>query len=76
MPKRIKFEDIQELEKKHLQGEKSQDFKALIVKLVEKLGSVSKVSDLTDVPERTIYDWLEDWNKKRAHKPKRSWWRS
>lgn len=64
MPKRIKVEHIQELERRYLQGKKSRDFKALVVKLVEELGSVSKMSDLTDVPKRNIHDWLEDWNKK------------
>ncbi|MEN3039689.1 MAG: IS630 family transposase, partial [Candidatus Kryptonium sp.] len=32
MPRRINIEDIEELERKYLQGEKSSDFKALIIK--------------------------------------------
>lgn len=50
-----------------LQGirDKSQDFKALVIKLCYEINDVERVSELTNVPISTIYDWLEEWNKKK-----------
>lgn len=44
--------------------DKSPDFKALTLKLVNQLDSVQDASKLTGIPEQTIYDWLEEWLKK------------
>ncbi|HEX3035090.1 MAG TPA: helix-turn-helix domain-containing protein [Thermodesulfobacteriota bacterium] len=45
--------------------DKSQDFKALVIKLCYEINDVERVSGLTNVPVSTIYDWLEEWNKKK-----------
>lgn len=58
MPKKREVKDIDELERKYLRGEKGQEFRALMVKPVEELGTVNDLSKPTDIPERTIYDWL------------------
>ena len=39
--------------------------KMMVLKMVERLQDVSEVSKLTEVPERTIYDWIDEWNKKK-----------
>jgi ABC-type taurine transport system substrate-binding protein len=39
-------------------GDKSSDFKALVLRLVVKMKNVEKVSTLTGVPISTIYDWI------------------
>ncbi len=46
--------------------DKSEDFKALVLRLYDKLGDVEKVFELTNVPKSTIYKWIDDWNKKKA----------
>jgi len=46
------------------QKDKSRDFKALTIKLLHQVGNVSEVSKFTNVPEQTIYDWLDEWSKK------------
>jgi len=43
--------------------ERSEDFKALVLKLVNRLGKVNEVSAITGVPEATIYEWVREWNK-------------
>ena len=50
-----------------LQGirDKGQDFKALVIKLCYEINDVERVSGLTTVPVSTIYDWLNEWNKKK-----------
>lgn len=42
------------------------DSKAIVLRLVNQLGNVSQVALLTGLPERTIYDWIGDWNKKKS----------
>lgn len=42
-----------------------EDSKAIVLRLVNQLGNVAQVSALTGVAERTIYDWIGDWNKKK-----------
>jgi transposase len=51
-----------------LQGgkERSEDFKALVLKLVNRIGNVNEVSAITGVPEATIYEWVREWNKEKA----------
>ena len=57
-------ERLDDLMEKH--GDNSTDFKILVLKLVSELQSVPKVSKLTGVPERTIRDWVNKWNKKKT----------
>jgi len=46
--------------------ERSEDFKASVLKLVNRLGKVNEVSAITGVPEATIYEWIKEWNKERT----------
>ena len=57
--------------------DKSADFKALTLRLVDQLDSIQDASKLTGVPEQTIYDWLDEWLKKNkcTEQQKRSRWR-
>lgn len=41
------------------------DSKAIVLRLVAQLGNVGQVATLTGISERTIYDWIGDWNKKK-----------
>ena len=45
--------------------DKSKDFKALVLRLFDKIGNVKEVSEMTKIPTSTIYKWIEDWNKKK-----------
>lgn len=48
-------------------GDHNEDFKALVLRfLFEYDNNVAKVAAITHVPERTVYDWLQDWNKKKS----------
>ncbi|MBC8082485.1 MAG: helix-turn-helix domain-containing protein [Hymenobacter sp.] len=41
----------------------SPDFKALVLRLLDEQRDLTRVSALTLVPERTLYTWLEEWNR-------------
>ena len=41
------------------------DSKAIVLRLVAQFGNISQVASLTGISERTIYDWVGDWNKKK-----------
>jgi len=41
--------------------DKSEDFKALVLKLSDRLG-VEEASKLSGVPKPTIYKWIREWN--------------
>ena len=60
----IRIAEPQKLDE-FLQGGKgrSEDFKALVLKLVNQIGKVNEVSAITGVPEATIYEWIREWNK-------------
>ncbi len=45
--------------------DKSEDFKALVLKLINRIGNVKEVSDITGVPEATIYEWIREWNQEK-----------
>lgn len=49
----------------------SPDFKALVIKLLDQHQNVEQVAQLTNVPTRTLYNWLNDWNqlKKSPQQP-------
>jgi len=51
-----------------LQGgkERSEAFKALVLKLVNRIGKVNEVSDIAGVPEATIYEWIRKWDKEKG----------
>ncbi len=44
---------------------KSEDFKALVLLLVEKYKDVGEVSKITNIPSNTIYTWINEWNEKK-----------
>lgn len=46
-------------------GDNSDDFKALVLKLLAEFQDVEKIHQLTNVPISTIYLWLSEWNKKK-----------
>ncbi len=43
----------------------SEDFKALVLKLVESGQSLESVSALIGVSLSTLYEWVKDWNEKK-----------
>ncbi len=43
----------------------SEDFKGLVLKLVESGQSLENVSSLSGVSLSTLYDWVKDWNEKK-----------
>jgi transposase len=45
--------------------DKSNDFKLLLLRLVNRIGNVKEVSDITGVPEATIYEWIREWNNEK-----------
>lgn len=48
-------------------GDHNEDFKALALKLLSEFDNdVAKVARIIHVSKRTIYNWLEDWNKKKS----------
>jgi transposase-like protein len=46
-------------------GDHSADFKALALRLYEQTGDLTQVSELTRVPQRTLYEWLAKWNTQK-----------
>ncbi len=45
--------------------DKSEDFKALVLKLVNRVENIKEVSNITGVPEATIYEWIREWNREK-----------
>ena len=43
----------------------SDDFKALVLKLIHQGQSVEETAQLTGVSQPTLYEWLANWNKKK-----------
>jgi transposase-like protein len=41
----------------------SPDFKALVLRLLDQQQDVEQVAQLTRVPLRTIYTWIDTWNQ-------------
>ena len=62
---RVIVEEPEKLEKYLEKREKASEFKALILKLVVKLKDIKQVAEIAGVSEQTIYDWIEEWNKKK-----------
>ena len=59
------------------QSHYSEDFKALVLRLLHQSGGhIAQVSESTGVPSRTLYAWVEEWNqaKKKPSESPRSWW--
>lgn len=45
--------------------DKGEDFKVLVLKLIDEMRDIKEVSRVARVPESTIYGWIEEWNKKK-----------
>ena len=43
----------------------SEDFKGLVLKMVESGQSMESVSALSGVSLSSLYDWVKDWNEKK-----------
>lgn len=43
----------------------SEDFKALVLKLIQQGQAIAEIASLTGVSSPTLYEWLENWNKKK-----------
>ena len=72
MKKKIEVKAPKKLEERIEEiKDKSEDFKALILKLVNKFGSITEVSKITGIDDSTISSWLRNWNKKSQLKSKR-----
>lgn len=41
----------------------SPDFKALVLRLLHEQNDIEQVAQLTRVPPRTLYNWVNDWNQ-------------
>jgi len=65
MPKSARV-DEPELLKDYLETHRSNsdEFRALVIRLVSELGDVSVVSRITTVPMAIMYQWFDSWNKK------------
>lgn len=63
---RSKIEEPERLEKFiNSYSSYNSDSKAIVLRLVAQIGNVQQVATLTGLSERTIYDWIGDWNKKK-----------
>lgn len=62
---RVIVEEPEKLEKYLEKREKAIEFKALILKLVIELKDIKQVAKIAGVTEQTIYEWIEEWNKKK-----------
>ena len=65
--KRIAIDEPVRLDRfvKSFGGSHSEDFKGLVLKLVESGHSLESVSQLSGVSLSTLYDWVKDWNEKK-----------
>ncbi len=62
--RRMKLRNVDRLKELYLyRKNKSADFRALVLLILHKIGDVNKVSELTEVPQSTIYEWKNKWNR-------------
>ena len=62
---RVIVEEPEKLEKYLEKREKATEVKALILKMVVELKDIKQVAKIAGVTEQTIYEWIEEWNKKK-----------
>lgn len=63
---RIELEEKERLDRfLDKKKDKGEDFKVLVLKLIEEMRDIKEVSRVARVPESTIYGWIEEWNKKK-----------
>jgi DNA-binding phage protein len=46
-------------------SDRNEDFRALVLRMVDELKDVSLVARLSCLNEATVYRWLAEWNKKK-----------
>jgi len=62
----VKIDEPERLDKfLRSERDKSKDFKALVLRLINRIDNVKEVSEITGIPESTIYEWIRDWNKEK-----------
>jgi len=59
---KIRIHNPERLDAYVMGPDRSEDFKALVLKLVDQIGDVQEVVRLTGVPRSTIYRWIQVWN--------------
>ena len=65
-PRRIQIEEPERLQQfMNSFSQHSEDFKALVLKLIQSGKSVEEVATFTGVPATTLYQWVQQWNKKK-----------
>jgi len=62
---RVIVEEPENLEKYLEKREKTIEVKALILKMVVELKDIKQVARIAGVSEQTIYEWIDEWNKKK-----------
>ena len=61
MDMRVELEEKERLDRfLENKKDKSEDFKVLVLKLVDNTRDIKEVSKITRVPETTIYEWIVD----------------
>lgn len=66
MRKRVSIEEPERLQRfMNNRNSYSEDFKCLTLKLLDSGKSPEDVSVFTGVSLTTLYDWIDDWNKKK-----------
>ena len=62
---RVIIGEPEKLEKYLEKREKAIEFKALILKMVVELKDIKQVARIAGITEQTVYEWIEEWNKKK-----------
>lgn len=66
MRKRVSVDEPDRLERfMNNRNSYSDDFKCLTLKLIHSGQSLEEVSIFTGISLPTLYEWIEDWNKKK-----------
>jgi transposase-like protein len=66
MRKRVSVDELDRLERfMNNRNSYSDDFKCLTLKLIHSGQSLEEVSIFTGISLPTLYEWIEDWNKKK-----------
>lgn len=66
MRKRVSVDEPDRLERfMNNRNSYSEDFKCLTLKLINSGKSLEEVSVFTGISLPTLYEWIEDWNKKK-----------
>lgn len=66
--KRIRIDEPERVDRfmKSFSSGHSEDFKAVALKLLATDHSVEQVANLLGVGRSTLYEWIDEWNKKKS----------